>query len=256
MGRDGARPLRPGGDSGGLEGTVYDAASAVALPGATVSVTWPGGRSEVLAGGGGRFALCELPPATPLRVQAAALGFKSGLAEFRLARGEDRVLNLVVPIGGGEPGPSGGPDLTVHESVGGRGRIVGRVLEAETGAPLEGVFLGLEGGAWEVLSGPEGTFSLDRIPAGEVALRVRHLGYGARTTAVEVPPDATVEVELRLAAEPIEVEPLTVTITGVRDRARGLGLLRAEGVGGGSFPPPSFSRCRRSRRSVGRLPSG
>jgi hypothetical protein len=75
-----------------------------------------------------------------------------------------------------------------------------------------------------------GRFVLRAVPAGEWRLEVRALGYATTAHTVYVPLDGLIEVEVRLAAEPIAMAPVT---------ARALrSAPHAGGVGEGAGPTP------------------
>lgn len=99
--------------------------------------------------------------------------------------------------------------LAAQQDRAGSSRLVGTVLENETGAPVEGVAITLPGR--QALTNAEGRFAfLDLAPA-TYRLRAHHLAYGSFTREVEVPFRSTVDVEIRLAIDPVELEPIRVT---------------------------------------------
>lgn len=100
----------------------------------------------------------------------------------------------------------------------GSSRLVGTVVEDETGAPVEGVAITLPGAGRQALTNAEGRFAFLDLPPATYRLRAHHLAYGSFTSEVEVPFRSTVEVEIRLAIDPVELEPIRVTVTEVRDR--------------------------------------
>lgn len=226
-----------------IQGLVHHEAS-VPLPGARVTAAWAGGRTETVAGEGGRFTLCDLPAGEELRVRAETMGFASRAESLRLARGEVRQLDLVVDFGAAAGQAVG--EVMARERAGISGRIVGRVVDAETGEPVEAALVGLGGEEFRATTGESGAFGLDRVPAGERSLRVRHIAYGEQEATVEVPWDATLELELRLAAEPIELEPLEVRVEGVRDRRLDVRGSTSAGSGARSWGSATSSTARTS----------
>ena len=119
--------------------------------------------------------------------------------------------------------------------------IRGRLLEAETGAPIDAgtvVLLSRDGvPIQDVLTDRTGAFLLEAPDPGAYRLQARRLGYLPATTALFELEDAdTVEVEYRLSAQAIALQPLTV----VAHSRRPAGLLRgfyerAERGGFGTF---------------------
>jgi hypothetical protein len=94
--------------------------------------------------------------------------------------------------------------------------VRGKVLDAATGEPVpqaEVTAASLEGrGAGRARSAADGTFALELRAAGTFRLRAERAGYRPSVTdSVSVDPRETVEVELRLSATAVAMEPLRVT---------------------------------------------
>ena len=91
------------------------------------------------------------------------------------------------------------------------GRIVGKVIDAESGHPLVGAVVEVVGTSLQTTSGIEGRYTLTQVPAGANSLRVRMIGYLSKTvTGVEVPAGNSVAQDLALPARVVEIEELTV----------------------------------------------
>jgi hypothetical protein len=195
----------PGGDAPLLTGLVLDESGVVALPGVQVIVTWSGGEVEALTGADGRYYACELPADENLVAIARFLGFSSKGAEMRLPAGEVGEHDFSIAL---SEGPRQITEL---------GRIVGSVLDQETQRPVDAAVVGLVGRAFEAVTDSAGRFDLESVPAGEQELEVRHVAYGIQSSPVGVRAASTVFVEIRVSAQPVELEPIQVTVTGVRD---------------------------------------
>jgi hypothetical protein len=81
------------------------------------------------------------------------------------------------------------------------GRVSVRADSSATPSAVAGAVVSIEGtprGAW---TRSDGTFLLDRVPAGSRTLRVRLLGYRSVERAVRVPGGDTVRVDVTLVAE-------------------------------------------------------
>jgi hypothetical protein len=92
------------------------------------------------------------------------------------------------------------------------GRIQGRVLDATSGRPLPGARVSVAGTPRGALSGVDGVFRIEEVPAGEQALNVSLIGYGAKSvTGVRVVPGAAVEQDVALAPTAVAVEGITVS---------------------------------------------
>lgn len=92
------------------------------------------------------------------------------------------------------------------------GQIVGQVLDLESGEPIPGAQILLNGQAAGPLAGVSGRFQLRDVPVGIHALTVSYLGYRPhQVDSVEVDADATTRLEVRLERAAVEVEGITVS---------------------------------------------
>lgn len=108
--------------------------------------------------------------------------------------------------------------IAAQQERAGASRLVGTVVESESGAPVEGVAITLPGAGRQALTNAEGRFAFLDLPPATYRLRAHHLAYGSFTSEVEVPFRSTVDVEIRLAIDPVELEPIQVTVRQVRDQ--------------------------------------
>ncbi len=107
-----------------------------------------------------------------------------------------------------------GPELLPAQQT---GRIVGRVVEAEKGSPIAGAQVELLEAPIRAVAALDGRFTLDRVPAGPVSVRVRMIGYGPKTvTGVVVPPGGSVAQDVALAAEAVQLEEIAVSAESER----------------------------------------
>jgi iron complex outermembrane receptor protein len=91
-----------------------------------------------------------------------------------------------------------------------QGTITGRVTDASTGAPLEGVRVtAVEAGRSATTDGA-GRFRLADVPAGTHRLRFQALGYRETERTVGVESGETVAVEVALPVQPVGVRELTI----------------------------------------------
>ncbi len=196
----------PSAEGGGsLMGIVWDESRSLGLPGVRVMVRWAGGVAEVKSGPDGRYTVCSLPTEEPLVALAGFAGRSSRAHQFSVAAREVHEHEFVVSMRDATPGS--------QET----GRIVGSVLDAATGQPVEAAVVGVAGRAYESLTNSEGRFTLDNVLKGPQLLELRHLAYGTQHATVDVPAGLSVFVVVEVAAQPLRVEPLNVTITGLRD---------------------------------------
>ena len=165
-----------------LEGTVRDGATGVPLPGARVkAVAVAAGTEEVetIADHAGRYRFCGLPSAGPL------------LAWARYAREEGTPVSLAFPDTG-----TAVRDLEV--AVSRPGELVGRVRALETGGPLRGADVVLEGTDRTARTNERGWFQIPDLPPGDYVVVVRAQGYADGRKTVTIRSGRTAEVRLAL----------------------------------------------------------
>jgi hypothetical protein len=181
----------------------------------TTVTTGSDGRFTLRADKGARLALtAELEHHARGQRDAALEADMLDLGDWRLPHGRGGVRGRVL-----------GPDLVPKSSV-----IVG-VYDSAAG-PASG-----EEAIAEAITRDDGTFLLEALPSGPLHLVASALGFRDTQTAVTVPVDSELEVELKLSealpegqirgtvrgasgaqlAATIRVEPLALTITAERD---------------------------------------
>ncbi|HXE58640.1 MAG TPA: TonB-dependent receptor [Gemmatimonadales bacterium] len=95
----------------------------------------------------------------------------------------------------------------------GRGAIAGRVTEQGSGRPVAEAQVLLPGSGAVATSDSSGRFRIASVPAGEVRLRLRRIGYMPAERAVVVPVDSVAVIEVELAQAVTELDPVVVTAT-------------------------------------------
>jgi hypothetical protein len=107
----------------------------------------------------------------------------------------------------------GAPDVAAQQT----GRVVGRVIDGQTGAGMNGVIVQITNGNQGAISGVDGRFVILNVPAGTVSLRVENLGYATKTiTNVVVPAGGAVEQNITLDAQAVELQSIEVTAAAER----------------------------------------
>jgi outer membrane receptor protein involved in Fe transport len=129
-------------------------------------------------------------------------------------------------------------------------RIEGRVTAAQTGAPLEGVDVSIDGTALRTSTDQRGTFRLVGVPAGERTIRAELLGRMALARTVTVVAGAAAQVDLALADDPLNLPAMVVTAT--RDAAGRTEVPANIGVVGGA--DIRAARPHHSAEIVNRIP--
>jgi hypothetical protein len=91
----------------------------------------------------------------------------------------------------------------------------GRIVTDSSKQPIPGVELVLEKPATRIESDPEGRFSIGGIPWGIQNVTIRKIGYRPVKLRLIVAGDDSVEVDIRLQAEGVRLEPIEVTASTV-----------------------------------------
>ncbi|UCC84029.1 MAG: SusC/RagA family TonB-linked outer membrane protein [Gemmatimonadota bacterium] len=93
------------------------------------------------------------------------------------------------------------------------GRILGTVIQRQTGQPLEAAAVVLEGTEIGTLTGSDGRFALAEVPVGSYVLRVMMFGHETGEEAISVTAGAVTRVDFTLAIEAIVLQEIVVTGT-------------------------------------------
>ena len=99
----------------------------------------------------------------------------------------------------------------------GTGRIIGRVVDAEQGAPIAGAQVELVDTAIRGVSALDGRYTLQNVPAGLVSVRVRMIGYTPKVvTGVQVTAGQTVAQDISLGTEAVQLAEISVSAASER----------------------------------------
>jgi hypothetical protein len=183
---------------GAVAGVVTDSLTGVPLSGALVTATVSERRfgdpspSEVRADDSGFYRVCSVPAGREVTLQA----------HFGQNSGRSVVLSVEERDGHIQ-------DLMLLMSA--EGTLAGSVLDYVSGGPLEGAVVSVLGTAARSLTDPEGEFALSGIPPGRHLVVTEFLGYEQRTDSVTIFSQETVDIEVRMAEEALELEGLVVT---------------------------------------------
>ena len=94
----------------------------------------------------------------------------------------------------------------------GTGAITGTAIDLDTGEPIVGARVSVPDAGVDALTSEKGTFRLEGLPTGEHGIVLEHIAYGERQASVQIPPEATAVVRLRIPARAIELAPLEVVV--------------------------------------------
>jgi len=189
---------QPGPGFGAVAGVVTDSLTGVPLPRAIVRARVADRRpgdpeeAETRADESGYYRLCTVPADREVRVQAQFGQSRGSTTVVNVARGDARLQNL-----------------RLHLSA--QGSLVGKVRDYQSGQPLNGVVVSVLGTKVQQITDSTGTFVLDGLPPGRHLVTTEYLGYGQRTDSVTVFSQETVDIDIQMAPQAVEVEGLTVT---------------------------------------------
>ncbi len=105
----------------------------------------------------------------------------------------------------------------VELSAQGTGRIVGRVVEGQQGAPVAGATVEVDGTSRTTVTALDGRYAIEDVAAGAVSIRVRMIGFGPKVvTGVVVPENRAVAQDIALAAEVVQLAEISVSAAAER----------------------------------------
>jgi hypothetical protein len=204
--------------TGAVVGVVRDSTASAPVAGATVSVIADRLVSETRTDGAGSYRVCGVPAESPVTVVAWDETLASNEASLRLASGQimRRDLELSRARAADDRRPAVEARVTRGQaaSTGQPGVVLGRVLDNESGEPVETVEIRLigEGESLVRVTDGEGAFLFPRVQPGTYEVVLKHLAYGTQSDSIEVGRGELVSYEARLAMQPIELAPLAVTV--------------------------------------------
>jgi iron complex outermembrane receptor protein len=94
-----------------------------------------------------------------------------------------------------------------------QGRLAGTVVDAETGEPIEGATVRIEGTEIGTLTDPDGSFGLSGVPAGPREIVAERVGYRDASRTVRITAGELTRVEVRLSETAVELGGIRVVAT-------------------------------------------
>ena len=117
--------------------------------------------------------------------------------------------------------------LPVDVNAQSTGRIVGKVLEAETNSPLPFANVLIEGTRMGAATDLNGRFTIPRVPPGTYKITAAYLGYHDKTREVKVEPGRTATVDFVLAEDVMSLgKEVVVYGEYTRGQAKSLNIQR------------------------------
>lgn len=116
-----------------------------------------------------------------------------------------------------------------------RASIVGRVVEASSGEPVEGAEVELKGTPHRAVTTESGVFRLEELPPGEHTLAVHYLGMESKEFPVQLKPRRSLNVTFQLETKVLPVAELVVTVDQDVPVSKLTGFYRRSEQGPGYF---------------------
>ncbi len=195
-----------------LTGTVVDQSNGNPLQYAVVGL--PGQQSWALSDQDGVFELTELEGGL-YRFVVLRRGYYYADKNIRLSGPMNIDVEMTPEYASAPVGP---------------GRVVGRVLDQESGLPIEDVWVGLAPTSQQAETDSRGRFEITDVSAGVLLLQVRREGYQPRLDTIVAFPGVTVDVEVTLATAGIPLRRIAIVARSPFLEGRGF-YRRAGGSG-------------------------
>lgn len=113
--------------------------------------------------------------------------------------------------------------------------IVGVVSDNRGDNPIDRVSVYTQQGHRGALTDARGRFVLDHLSPGLKTVRFTALGYVTRTEVIEVVPDRVTNLRVSLSPDPVELDPIEVTVERREIALQDVGFYRREAEGFGEF---------------------
>lgn len=101
-----------------------------------------------------------------------------------------------------------------------RAFVTGRAYDVESGLPIPGAWILVEGSGLRVVTDTAGQYRIGPVPAGPQVLALRHIGYAPARISVTVPTTGTLVQDIAVARVSLELPGVVVT-ADPSSRARG-----------------------------------
>lgn len=109
------------------------------------------------------------------------------------------------------------PSVAMAQAQGETGRVVGRVLNAQSGQPLSGAQVYVADGSIGGLTAVDGRYFLRGVPVGLRDIAVQLIGFGTKTvTGVQVVAGETVTLDINVDPQAVALEGITVSAAAER----------------------------------------
>jgi hypothetical protein len=183
-----------------LVGVVRDSASALPLPDVTTRLEWTeGGRiqsREVITGDDGQFVFCDVEAGRDRHIRTELGTIASEGEPIEVNAGMIKRKDVILALSNSED----------------PGDIIGRITDFDTGESVPGARVTIRGTNFSTMTDAAGGYAFADVPWGVYFLAVDHLAYAHQERAVRIMGDRAHEVDMALASEAIELDPLRVEV--------------------------------------------
>ncbi len=137
------------------------------------------------------------------------------------------ILASVLSLSATHPASTPHPELSLHDGPG----LTGTVITQDTGLPVPGAIIQVEGSSLRTRSNSQGAFSFAALPDDMevVVLHFTRLGFEPESRSVPVEAGTTARIEVRLQPRPVELPPLSILLERTRMVGDPLDALGAPG---------------------------
>src|SRR5215467_4513397 len=131
-----------------------------------------------------------------------------------------RVASLSLLVGFGAIGMAPRSGLVAQQAT---GAVEGRVADQENGRPIPGARITITGTTLGAVSSDAGTFRINGVPAREVTVSVRVIGFAPATKSLVVSAGQTARADFQLSVSALQLDQVVVTGSGQQVEAKKLG---------------------------------
>lgn len=213
--------VRPG-EPVSITGRVVDAVTGNPVPGVQVAV-------RGLQAGGESGLTAETDVEGQFHLAGIAVGeywLELSHPDYNPAAGEFTVMRAGGFVTAMKPLSQGSEELLTG--------IIGVVTDRESGALLSGVRVSA-GGGQGVFSDLRGEFVLERLVGGQHVVELSMIGYHSRADTIRVVPGRVTTVQVSLSVDPVQLEPIEVSVERREVVLQRRGFYHRQRVGFGKF---------------------
>ncbi len=202
-----------------ISGNVYDAVTNRPIEGVIVELPSRGFRLETNIAG--RFTLSNIPTGN-YTLELSHPDYHPTVGDFTIMRSGEFDTFL-------EPVLEGGRDELMTG-------IVGVITDVRGGTPIDRVSVYvLPDGRGGTPTDPRGRFEVELLTPGPKQIRFSALGYATRTETIEVEMDRVTNVRVSLSPDPVELNPIEVTVERREFALQDVGYYTRQAEGFGNF---------------------